>query len=297
MELRHLRYFVTVAETLNYRRAAERLRVAQPALSKQIKDLEHHVGAQLLNRNTGGVSLTDAGSVFFEEALDILERAEMAIDAVQEAKNGRRGRLNIGSLGAMSASFLPAALSLFRTQFPKVEVHLAETSLQDQHSELKTGRIQVGFSIDRENDEHFESFEVFNKTINVVMSPEHAFASKSSVSLHDLAHEQFFCMGETERHDIHRRRIEAVLSNRGIRHHPLKRISSIGSLFTLVSSNHGISLALPLSSHSSDVVFRPIQEEGDDLNIQLLAIWLKGTKSQLAKNFISTLSRLKENEF
>ena len=93
MELRHLRYFVVVAETLNYRRAAEQLRVAQPALSRQIKDLEHAVGARLLDRNTGGVRLTDAGSILLDEARDILERVAMAGAAARETAGGRGGRL------------------------------------------------------------------------------------------------------------------------------------------------------------------------------------------------------------
>ncbi len=294
MELRHLRYFVTVADTLNYRRAADRLRVAQPALSKQIKDLERHIGAQLLNRNTGGVSLTDAGAVFQQEALDILERAEMAVDAAREAQDGRRGRLRIGSIGAMSATFLPLALSKYRDRFPKVEVSLEETSLQDQIPALKAGSIQVGFTIDSEIqiDRKFDTYEVLRSNMAIAMGQSHPLAKRSSPSLSEFSDEQFYYFGQTERHDVHRRRMEAVFTSRGIRHRPIKRVSSLEALFTLVAANHGFSIVLPLPNNPSNIVYHPIKEEKEDLEVRLFAIWLKDTRSQLAKNFVDTLKQL-----
>ncbi len=283
MELRHLRYFTTVADTLNFRQAADRLRVAQPALSKQIKDLEQHVGARLFNRNTGGVSLTDAGAVLRDEALDILERAEMAVNAAREAQDGRRGRLRIGSIGAMSATFLPLALSTYRDRYPKVEVSLEETSLQDQIPALKAGSIQVGFTIDP---------EVLKSTMAIAMGQSHPLAKTTTPALSDLSDEQFYYLGQTERHDVHRRRIEAVFASLGIRHRPIKRISSIEALFTLVAANHGLSMVLPLPNNPTNIVYHPVNGRKEDLEVRLFAIWAKDTRSQLAKNFIDTLKQL-----
>src|SRR5215217_6751400 len=122
MELRHLRYFIAVAEALNFRRAAEQLRVAQPALSKQIRDLEDELGARLLDRNTAGVRLTDAGAVLLNEARQILLAAQQAAIAVRDAAQGRRGRIVIGNIGAMSAAILPSNLTAFRERYPDVDV-------------------------------------------------------------------------------------------------------------------------------------------------------------------------------
>jgi len=139
VELRHLRYFVAVAEALSYRSAAESLRVAQPALSKQIKDLEADVGVRLLDRDTGGGTLTDAGVVFLEEARDILERVEMAASAAREAAAGKGGRLTIGSVGPISVSLLPAALAAFRQKFPRVEINLHDFTMPHQFTALRRG--------------------------------------------------------------------------------------------------------------------------------------------------------------
>jgi len=184
VELRHLRYFVAVAEALNYRRAAERLNVTQPALSKQIKDMEAQLGARLLNRNTGGVTLTNAGTVLLEEAKDILERVEMAVVAIREAEAGRGGCLTIGSLGAISASFLPASLAAFRAKFPRVEVNLHESSMPDQISALSAGTIQLGFVIAQgvSIPSNFATVEVLVSRLAVAIGREHRFVRKPAVT-------------------------------------------------------------------------------------------------------------------
>src|SRR4051812_45154916 len=110
MELRHLRYFVAVAEELNYRKASERLRVAQPALSSQIKDLEFDVGVRLLDRDTGGVRLTDAGAAFLEEARLILAHAEQAVAVARGAAKGRGGRATVGFFAPIFMGVMPAPL-------------------------------------------------------------------------------------------------------------------------------------------------------------------------------------------
>lgn len=294
MELRHLKYFVAVAEGLSYRRAAEHLRVAQPALSKQIKDLEAEVGARLLNRNTGGVSLTDAGAVLLEEAKDILERVEMAAAATREAKDGHGGRLTIGSLGGISAGFLPVALTGFRARFPRVEVNLHEAPMPEQIDAVKSGLIQLGFVIDQvvSIPSEFASAEVLVSRISVGMSREHRLAQKSSVSLAELADESFLCLGETAHHDLHQKLMDAILTARGIRHRPIKRVNGFESLVALVASGHGLSMLLPfpVSRSSNDgIIFRRIKEDGDDLVVRLLAVWRKKNGSQLAKNFVDVL--------
>lgn len=132
MELRHLRYFVAVADELNFRKAAERLNVTRPALSKQIKDLEEETGLHLLERDTVSVALTDAGSVFLAEARAILSDVENAVALAREAQDGRRGELRIGSAGQIAASFLPEALRAFRSTFPDVEVVFVEMTPPEQ---------------------------------------------------------------------------------------------------------------------------------------------------------------------
>jgi DNA-binding transcriptional LysR family regulator len=293
VELRHFKYFVAVAETLNYRRAAQAIHISQPALSKQIKDLEEHVGVRLLDRNTGGVVLTDAGAVFLEEARDILERVDMAAKAAREAEAGRSGRLVVGSLGAVSASFLPATLSAFRARFPRIEVNLHEAPTPDQIHALQTGIIQVGFTIDETlaRSPGLASMEVFTTRMAVAIGREHPLAASTAISLADLAHETFFYVGGTERQQLHRRLIERIFAARGIRHRPLKRVNGFESLVALVTGGHGVSLLLPFgpAAGRDELVFRRVKEDGDDLFIRLLAVWLNRRSSQLVKNFVDVL--------
>lgn len=293
MELRHLRYFVAVAEALSYRRAAERLRVAQPALSKQIQDLEAFVGTRLLNRNTGGVSLTDAGAVLLEEARDILERVELAAAAAREAGAGEGGRLTIGSLGAVSASFLPASLAAFRERYPRVEINLHEATMPEQMAALRSGVIQLGFAIDQDGGipSGLETIEVHVARLAVAMGRNHRLARRSTVALADLADEPFLCMGEAGRYELHRKLIDAVFAARGVEHRPLKRVNGFESLVALVAGGHGVSLLLPFArpTRNREIVFRRVKEDGDDLLVRLMAVWQNRSGSQLARNFVDIL--------
>lgn len=293
MELRHLRYFVAVAEALSYRSAAESLRVAQPALSKQIKDLEAEMGVRLLDRDTGGVMLTDAGVVFLEEAKDILERVEMATSAAREAAAGKGGRLTIGSVGPISVSLLPGALAAFRQKFPRVEINLQDFTIPHQFTALRRGEVQLSFAIDQHGEvpDDLESAEVFEGELAVVLGREHPLARRTVVSLADISDETLLSVGNPGRHELHRRMIGAIFAARGIPHRPLKIVNGLESLVALIAGGHGVSLLLPSSrsAGSDEIVFRRIKEQGEDLKLRLLAIWRKRGGSQLVQNFVQML--------
>ena len=294
MELRHLRYFVAVAELLNFRRAAERLRVAQPALSRQIRDLEDQVGTRLLDRNRVGVALTDAGAVFLDEAREIIARVGVAASAAREAAAGRGGRLTIGSFGALSANLLAPALSRFHALYPQVEVHLDDMRMPDQLTALRSGRIQVAFMLDRGEwlgAGDIDSVQVMEGRIAVALGRAHPCAARRSVALADLAGERFLCVGGTDSDEPHVRFTLEILTSRGIRPRPIRRVGSFESLVALVAGNHGVAMLLPihLLRTSDPLVFRRIKEDGDDLVLRLMAVWRKGTGSQLVANFVGML--------
>ncbi|MCF3649241.1 LysR family transcriptional regulator [Synoicihabitans lomoniglobus] len=293
MELRHLRYFVAVAEELNFRRAAERVRVAQPALSKQIKDLEHDVGAKLLARNTAGVALTDAGAVFLPEAQEILAHAERATVMAREAHSGWRGSLTVANVSAISASFMPAALSTFHARYPEVDVSLEEMLFPEQISALETGKIQVGFSIESGTPlpDQFERFKVLETEICVAMGENHAMANRSRVSLHDLEGERLLCF-DPGTHPMHRDLIRRICTDRGVKPGRFKGVSSIESIHAMIEGDQGISFLAAASARrrrTEGVVYRPIKERGDDLRLELYAIWKRQDVSPLALNFVEVL--------
>src|SRR3954463_8499423 len=145
MELRHLRYFIAVAEELHFRRAAERLHMSQPPLSQQIRQLEEEVGVQLLTRNQRRVELTAAGAAFLVRAREILDAIEDAARQARRVQRGEGGRLGGGVVGAAMYSFVPELLRAFREQAPDIALRLHELGTTEQLRQLDDGRLDVGF--------------------------------------------------------------------------------------------------------------------------------------------------------
>jgi DNA-binding transcriptional LysR family regulator len=143
MELRHLRYFVAVAEALSFRKAARRLSVSAAAVSQQMADLENELGLKLFNRNSRRVELTEVGRVFLRGARRMLATAQEAVAQAQEAARGERGRLTIGSIRLVH-DFLPDALVRFRELFPLVEVTVLDMDNRSQVEALENGKIMLG---------------------------------------------------------------------------------------------------------------------------------------------------------
>src|SRR5436309_10286813 len=144
MELRHLRYFVAVAEELHFGRAAARLHIAQPPLSQQILRLEAELGVELLRRNRRSVRLTDAGRLLLEQSRPLLAQADHVEQLLRQASAGEVGRLAVGFVGSASYEALPRILREFRDRHPQVELRLDELTTAGQVAALNAGRIDVG---------------------------------------------------------------------------------------------------------------------------------------------------------
>lgn len=293
MELRHLRYFLAVAEKLNFRRAADALNLSQPALSRQIKDLEQMIGVKLLERNTGGVKLTVAGTVFLEESKDILERVDMAVSAAREAHEGKSGRLTIGTVGALSATLLPPALSAFRLVHPKVEVYLTEMMMSDQVNALRNGQIQVGFVIDRDRSvpSDMESTTVIKTEMRVAVSKDHPLSGRGEVSLFELIEEPLAAIHVSHYDNLHVKTIDNIFAVRGVRHRPVREVNSYDALAALVGGGHCISLLTesPKAMSEGNISYLKIKEYGSDLDMYLSAIWQKGKVPVLINEFVDVL--------
>ena len=293
MELRHLRYFVAVAEALNFRRAAESLKVAQPALSKQIRDLEEELGARLLDRNTAGVRLTDAGAVLLNEARQILSAAQQATIAVRDAAQGRRGRIVIGNIGAMSAAFLPSNLTAFREDFPEVDVTLREMRSAEQPTALAAGQIQIGLMIGLTPpaSDKFESLRVIRSPMRVFLSKTHALTRQSTLEIGKLVRETFLASVPTRSAQEHANVIRNVFTTRQLPSPTIKPVDSLESLLALIAGGHGISF-LPgtFSPHRGlGLISRPLAEQRDDLAFSLWAVWRRDESSESVRNFIRLL--------
>src|SRR5687767_4622034 len=156
MELRHLRYFVAVGEEQHYGRGAQRLRVAQPALSRQIQDLEEEVGFKLFDRLSRGVKLSTAGKLFLEEARRILQQVDEATKRAKRVASGQSGTLRVGFIESMSwHGVVPDSFRQFRERQPDTELQIKPQSSLEQIASVRSGQLDAGFlftiaNIDRE---------------------------------------------------------------------------------------------------------------------------------------------------
>ena len=291
MELRHLRYFVTVAEELNFRKAAERLNVTRPALSKQIKDLEQELGVVLLERNTVRVQLTAVGDVYLKEARQILDHVKKAAGMVKDAQAGRRGRLLIGSVGPIASGFLPGTLKTFGEKYPDVDVSFVEMTPLEQPEALARGQIDVGFAYGR-TVEHYRQVKthlLLHCLFGVAVGLNHPFARRSSLRLSDIAGQTLVCFGK-KNESQHCSNIRDFFAEEGCEPGPVHYVQSFDSLTTVVACEQGIAL-LPIVldfAPSQGVTIVPL-ESTSDLSFYMWAVWRKDEASPLVNNFTRML--------
>ena len=192
MELRHLRYFVAVAEELHFARAAARLHIAQPPLSQQIKALEDELGVRLFDRSNRRVRATDAGAAFLIEARRTLASAERAIDAARRAARGEIGRLAIGYVASVAYQLLPAIVRTFRRRAPDVTLVLEEMSSAEQGRAIAAGTLDIGF-VRRPPaiDPGLDGTVVRREPIVLALPRAHPLAALRVLRLGDLRREPF----------------------------------------------------------------------------------------------------------
>src|SRR5581483_5261462 len=163
IELRHLRYFLAVAETLHFSKAAERLGIAQPPLSQQIRRLEQLIGHRLFDRTTRGVKLTLAGQLLADRARGTLEKIQDDLEQVRRLGRGEEGTLTVGFSGSVMFTELPAAIESYRRRFPKVELRLRELNTQAQIPAVLDGTLDLAFMRDGDPTEGIQMTTVLKE--------------------------------------------------------------------------------------------------------------------------------------
>jgi len=193
MELRHLRYFVIVAEEQNATRAAARLHVSQPPLSRQIRDLEDELGVELFRRTAKSLALTEAGKIFLNEARAILLRVDQAIDTVRTVANTSRGTLHVGYAPSLTVRLLPKTLMLFERAHPGVRVSLHDLSSEECIQRLAAGKIDLALTVrpsaSRMRGLIFEN--IASHPLCCAVAVSHPLARKKDVSIRELKTERF----------------------------------------------------------------------------------------------------------
>jgi DNA-binding transcriptional LysR family regulator len=296
MELRHLRYFAAVADLLSFRAAAESLNLSTPALSKQVKDLEEEVGVRLLDRDTSHVRLTNAGVVFREETRLILEHAQRAIEQAREADQGRRGRLTIGNVGALTASYMANALTAFSALYPEVELELIDVDIPSQVGAIESGLVELGFLPQQELPKlsaEFETAPVLTAPLSVAMADDHPLAANVSITLKELTEYRVLCAAGLVKPSQHSTYVQAIFSSRGIKLPKIIEVRGFESLLAMVAAGQGVSLlAGRRMVRAEHVQERPLRETGPDVCVDMRAVWRKGARGVLAKNFVDVFRSL-----
>src|SRR6266853_303525 len=189
MELRHLRYFLAVGEALNFTKAAARLRVAQPALSRQIQDLEDEIGVDLLRRSSRGVTLTAEGKLFLEQVRDLLKQTDESVERVRALARGEYGELHIGYAPVPTTEILPPALAAFQKAVPRVKVLLHELSTDELIAGLRNATLEIAIMVQPLGEQtagiEFELLRTY--PLCVALTATHPFARLKSITLEQLA--------------------------------------------------------------------------------------------------------------
>ncbi len=205
MELRHLRYFVAVAEEQNVTRAARLLHLAQPSLSRQVRDLEQELGIDLFEHRAKSLSLTEAGRVFLREARAVLQRADEAVQRARAAASGLRGEIHIGYAPSLTLEILPGILKAFQAEHPDVRVHLHDLSTQEMVRGLRAGRLQAALLVRMSRQDWTDlTFEALQShPVGVAMHPAHALAGRARIRLEDLARERLVAFSAADYPEYH----------------------------------------------------------------------------------------------
>jgi DNA-binding transcriptional LysR family regulator len=247
MELRQIRSFLSVAETLHFGRSAQQQNISQPALSLQIRALEDELGVRLLDRNRRRTSLTVAGTAFRAEAIQAMARLEEAVRKAKLAAKGQAGSLRIGFISTAGAEILPEKIRQFRAQSPDVAVSLRNILSEEQVKMLLAGTLDVGF-VRLPIGEHpeLETVRVHREPFVLVVPKTHRLADKQRVRLAELADEDFV-MYERQYapgfHDV----ISGMLRNAGIIPRISQTAGEMPTLISLVDSGMGVAI-LPQSA-------------------------------------------------
>jgi DNA-binding transcriptional LysR family regulator len=288
MELRHLRYFIAVAEAENVTRAAKKLHVSQPGLSRQIRDLEDELGFALLERSAKSVKLTEAGRTFLPEARDVLQRVAEGVRAARAVALGEVGEIHVGYAPSPTVELLPCALHAFQNTAPGVRVQLHDLSTEEMIGGLGDGKLHLCLMVRPEaRAMKGLKFEVLREyPICVALPPQHRFARQKQVKLPQLTGESLLAYSRADYPEYHQMLGELLAA---LKDKPriVEEHSSGSSLIAATEVGRG--LAIVASSMSMLVggrlVLRPLTPAPKP--VQVGAVYVANGLSQAAEKFLA----------
>jgi LysR family transcriptional regulator, benzoate and cis,cis-muconate-responsive activator of ben and cat genes len=287
MELRHLRYFVAVAELENVSRAALKLHVSQPALSSQIRDLEDDVGFNLLERTAKSVRLTDAGRAFLTEARAVLQHADEAVKKARAVANAEPTEIHVGYSPMPTAEILPKTLQAFQRAMPNVHVRSHDWSNREILDGIRDGRLQLGLIIPPPkasalDDVRYE--ELFHERVCVAVAPQHPFAQRRAIPITEVAAEPLIGLTREHYPDYYDY-LSIIFSKVKRKPRVVEEHDSYYGIISAVEAGTGVAIGADVLGHTfgNRVKLLPITPEPKPISIVIVA--LKGPLSPAAEKF------------
>ena len=293
MEIRHLRYFIAVAEELHFGRAAQRVHICQPPLSQQIKDLEQELGALLFHRRHKKISLTEAGAAFLEDAREILTRVDAAAERVRAVAQGMVGRISMGFVLPAMDTFLPDAIREFRSGSPGIEIRLHELGTPAQLDALGTGHIDVGVvRLFQQETAGLVVEKIVEESYVLALPATHPLTSLKAVPLVALDGESLIFFPRPSHPRLYDR-IIACCSAVGCVPRIVQETTTKTTAIALAGAEVGVAL-VPASAEKhrrAGVVYRPIV--GDLPPVELSLVWREDNDSSSVRKLTDTILEMR----
>jgi DNA-binding transcriptional LysR family regulator len=285
MELRHVRYFIAVAEELNFGRAAARLRIAQPPLSVQIHDLEKYLGVKLFDRTGRGTRLTREGEVFLLEARQICDQVSRARRAVNQSAAGDIGRLRVAGVPYAFAHELPMVIPRFRREKPNILLDLRELGTQESLDALLSGTLDAAFVREGDPVDGLEILPVRSARFEAVVPIDHRLSGVGPIEITDLSAEPFVV---TSRHisPYYYDQTLSILATAGITPRTVIEASSIRAQLGYVACGMGVALVpeSTVSMRTNYVEWVPLKQR--IISVEVAAAWVSGPMHHVVDHFI-----------
>jgi len=292
MELRHLRYFVAVAEEENVSRAALRLHVSQPALSRQIRDLEDEIGFVLFERSAKSIRLTEAGRTFLGEARDVLARAQRAVDAAHAVATGRRGELQLGYAPTPTVRLLPPALRAFQAERPEVRVRLHDLSTEEMLGGLRDRTLQLAMLVEpaRPLLRGLEFRAILRDPVRLAVAHGHPLARMRAVPLARIAAEPLVVLSQKSFPEYHGM-LESILVPTKVAPRIAEEHESGSGMIAAVEAGYGVALATQSLTCTAGVRVKLLRIAPEPEPLAIGIAWLKGNLSAAAEHFVRTATK------
>ena len=293
MDFRHIQQFVVLAETLNFRRAAEKLHMAQPPLSVSIRKLEQELGVALFDRGKDGVKLTKSGEAALEEAQKALFHANQFKLAALAASTGVGGRLRIGFVGSATHEVLPKLIARFRRAFAGIVLDLREATSIQIMDELEQEQMDVGVvRIPVASGSGIRLTTLQTETFVLAVARSHPLADESNVKLKDLAEEEFILYAGSDAPGLRMAALHAC-QLRGFMPKVVQEAIQVQTVLSLVEANMGVALVPSISKRfvSRSVVYKTLIDFPASASIGISLAWKESTQSQAVRNFIEVANQ------